>query len=131
MRLQPPKAFAALLFTILCCAGCGTSEVEKRAFVVPAKGTLTWNGSPVAGAQLTFLRVEEDLEPGLATTDARGRFQCMTNDSSEGIQPGEYVVLVHHPQGQIPKRYSMAETSPLQVVVDETGDNHFSLQLTN
>ncbi|MDB5384821.1 MAG: hypothetical protein JWM11_467 [Planctomycetaceae bacterium] len=119
-----------LVITILLVmlSGCSESKVEARAVVVPASGILTQKGQPIVGAQLTFVG-DENSEPGVALTDAKGKFKCMTNDSSEGIRPGEYVVLVSLPGGRIHSRYAAAETSPLQVSVVEEGGNQFTLQL--
>lgn len=121
-----PLSISLVLLTL---AGCSRSIVESRAEVVPASGSLTFQEKPVAGAHLTFVHEDETLEPGLALTDKRGRFRCMTNDSSEGIKSGEYVVLVVHPQGGIPARYASVDTSPLRISVADDGGNEFALRL--
>lgn len=122
------RSLFALILLLGSLNGCGPSPVEIRAVVVPAKGTLKYKGQPVAGAQLTFLNAEFE-EPGLAQTDGNGKFRCMTNDSSEGIRPGEYVVVVTHPKGGVPAKYAKADTSPLSVTVAEDDANEFPLKL--
>jgi hypothetical protein len=110
-------------------AGCSESPVAARAHVVPAGGTLTYQGRPVAGAHLTFLG-NDPAEPAFAVTDAQGRFKCMTNDSSVGVRPGDYSVTVSKPQGGIPKKYATAPDSPLQVTVEDDEEaNEFRLEL--
>lgn len=108
--------------------GCSDSIVAARGKVVPAVGTLIYRNQPVADAQLTFLG-DDASEPAFAVTDAQGRFQCMTNDSSEGLRPGNYCVVVSRPHGGIPDRYAAAGSSPLHVTVKEGVDNELSLEL--
>ena len=96
--------------------------------VFPAGGTLTYSGQPVVAAQLTFLG-DDSSEPGFAVTDEQGRFKCMTNDSSDGVAPGDYVVIVSSPRGGFPERYSDAQLSPLRITVEEEAENDFAHQL--
>jgi hypothetical protein len=117
---------AGLAFVVA--SGCQEPQVAARGKVVAASGTLTYGGRPVVGAQLTLLG-NDSAEPGFAVTDAGGRFKCMTNDSSDGVVPGEYVVTVSRPTGGIPARYSSPESSPLSITVDEAGENIFPLVL--
>jgi len=109
-------------------AGCSESPVAAKGHVVPAGGTLTYQGRPVVGAHLTFLG-DDPSEPAFAVTDAQGRFKCMTNDSSEGVRPGDYSVTVSNPKGGIPKKYATAPDSPLQVTVEDDAENEFQLVL--
>jgi hypothetical protein len=120
----------ALGLTLLTLAGCSRTPANFHANLIPADGPLKYKGEPVAGAQLTFVG-DESIEPGLAVTDSKGRFKCITNDSTEGMRAGDYVVVVAHPSRQIAKIYSSAETSPLQVSLSEDGENHFALELTD
>ena len=96
--------------------------------VVPAGGTLTYQGRPVADAKLTFHGTSPS-DSAFAITDARGNFRCMTNDSGEGIAPGDYTVTVVKSKGGIPAIYADAESSPISVAVEETEENHFNLSL--
>jgi hypothetical protein len=126
-------SFACQAYTcgllVVAVAGCSESPVAARAHVVPAGGTLTYQGRPVAGAHLTFLR-DDSSEPAFAVTDAQGRFKCMTNDSSIGLRPGDYSVTVSNPQGGIPKKYATTPDSPLQVTVEDDEEaNEFRLEL--
>lgn len=116
---------AALLLAV---AGCSESLVEERGYVVPAKGTLIYQGKPVPEAQLTFLG-DDPSEPAFAVTDANGRFQCMTNDSSEGVRPGEYRVIVASSRGGVPQKYADARSTPLKVTVEDADENHLRIEL--
>jgi hypothetical protein len=109
-------------------SGCSHSVDAVPTPVIPAEGTVIYHGQAVAGAQLTFHN--DDLpEPAFAVTDAAGKFQCMTNDSSDGIPAGEYIVTITTPAGGIPARYSAAESSPLQITVEQGAENRFLLEL--
>ena len=96
--------------------------------VVPASGTVTYKGQPVASAQLTF-HAASPSESAFALTDARGKFQCMTNDSSTGIVPGKYIVSISKPKGGIPSKYADAKSALLSVSVKEGAENQFDLEL--
>jgi hypothetical protein len=89
---------------------------------------LTYRGQPVVEAILIF-NGDDDLEPAFAVTDAAGKFQCLMNDSSEGLAPGEYVVTVTSPRGGIPGKYGAVETSPLAITIEEGAENQFRLEL--
>lgn len=120
-------AFAVAL--ALCAAGCSESIVETRGYVVPAGGTLKYRGQPVAGAQLTFLADDDESEPAFALSNAQGNFQCMTNDSSEGVRPGNYLVIVRRSQGGIPEKYASAETTTIEVTIADGDANDLPLEL--
>jgi hypothetical protein len=108
--------------------GCSHSLDAIPAEVMPVEGTLTYRGEPVPEAQLTF-RGDDRSEPAFAVTDAHGKFQCMTNDSSEGMPAGEYVVTISSPRIGIPAKYAADESTPLHVIVEESGENRFVLEL--
>ena len=109
-------------------AGCSGSNAPVPREIVPVKGTLTYRGLPVTEAQLTF-RGDDPSEPGFAVTDSSGKFRCMTNDSGEGMPPGEYVVTISCPRGGIPEKFADAELSPLQITVEEGAENEFAIDL--
>jgi hypothetical protein len=98
-------------------AGCSRSNDTSPAETVPASGTLAYHGHPVAQAQLTFWN-DALAEPAFALTDARGRFQCMTNDTGEGMPPGDYLVTVLSPVDEIPSKYADVDSSPLHITID-------------
>ena len=109
-------------------AGCSHALDDMPAEVIPVEGTLTYRGQPVPEAQLTF-RGDDRLEPAFAITDANGKFHCMTNDSSAGMPPGDYVVTIANARGGIPEKYTADETTPLRVTVEESGENRLLLEL--
>lgn len=98
-------------------AGCSTRPEFDPSDVIPVVGTLTYQGRPVAGAQIALHR-DDMPEPAFAFTNARGKFTCMTNDTN-GVYPGEYRVTVLRRRGGIPERYADAKTSPLTITVEK------------
>lgn len=94
----------------LLASGCGSGPK-----VVTAKGTVLYQGKPLAGANVTFL--PKDGESGQVTaingiTDAEGHFVLKTylggNVTSEGAVPGEYRVTIAKygpPQGMTEEEY--------------------------
>jgi hypothetical protein len=113
---------------LLAAASCSQSNALLPREIVPAQGTLTYRGKPLREAQLTF-QGDDPSEPAFAVTDSNGKFHCMTNDSSEGMPPGEYVVTISSPRGGIPERYADAELSPLRIIVEEGAENEFAIDL--
>ena len=86
------------LFATLICVCCVLSVGCKKGGLqglVPLSGTVTYNGEPVEGAQLTF--APDDAANGrsaLAKTEADGSFKAMTLVPGDGIMPGSYKVAV-------------------------------------
>src|SRR5437016_547970 len=99
-------------------SGCSGSTGPAPREFVPVQGTLTYRGQPVPDAQLTF-RGDDPSEPAFAVTDSNGKFQCMTNDSGEGMPAGEYIITISRPRGGIPEKYADADRSPLRITVEE------------
>src|SRR5690349_16946793 len=67
--------------------GCGSN-------LVPAEGTVTLDGQPLANASVGFVPDEEGLQTASGTTDKNGRFRLMIGDRKAGALPGKYKVLV-------------------------------------
>jgi hypothetical protein len=68
------------------CLGCGeNSDIEK---VVPVSGTVTYQGRPLEGYQVTFMPVD-GRRPATGITDAEGRFSLGTNALGDGAPPGQ------------------------------------------
>jgi len=82
-----PSRFSYCL-TVLCglIAGCG------QAGFVPATGTVTLNGAPLADVNVSFIP-ESEGEPAYGTTNAEGIF-ALTTRLAQGARAGSYHVLV-------------------------------------
>ena len=87
-----------LIATIVVCVCCVFSIGCKKGGLqglVPLSGTVTYNGEPVEGAQITF--APDDAANGrsaLAKTEADGSYKAMTLIPGDGVMPGSYKVAV-------------------------------------
>jgi hypothetical protein len=66
---------------------------------VPATGTVTLDGLPLADASVAFAPKDPEGKPANGVTDAAGKFQLKTflggtAGQVDGAMPGEYVVMV-------------------------------------
>lgn len=75
--------------------GCSKSRIKG---LVPAEGTVVFNGAPVEGASVMFApkKIDPSSQAGSAsaTTDKNGKFKMTTLDPGDGLFPGEYYVTV-------------------------------------
>lgn len=127
--------------------GCGSGDAFKdgRPAVVPAAGVVTWNGSPVAKAQIVFVADGGSYSAsGLSAED--GSFQLSAFPPDAGAVPGKYKVMVIKadvPEIQdenstelarakplIPTKYADPNKSGLAVEIPESGDQNIKLELT-
>lgn len=146
-------AFALLLTTAA--GGCG----RRGADVAPASGVVTFGGSPVVGAQVTFM-APTAARAAYGVTDAAGKFVLSTFGQGDGAQPGTHVVTITKPGGQdatpamsgeqadaaysaamaqasrnaaprgdLPPRYADGALSGLTAEVTKTGPNEFVFAL--
>jgi hypothetical protein len=87
-RSLAPLALSLLLLT----AGCG--EPDSSTLCVAVSITVTYNGEPVEGAQVTFFANGEGARNCQGVTDESGRAVLGTFDFDDGAQPGPYKVTV-------------------------------------
>ena len=75
-----------------------SSGCSPKLPTVPVTGTVTYNGKPLDGAQVSFVSKEEGGHGASGTTDAQGRFSMQTylagQKSVAGAMPGDYGVTV-------------------------------------
>ncbi len=142
----------SLSLGLLCTAGCGSDEDEwtaKRPKVYPAGGVVTWNGEPVEGATVQY--VSQSLDLGAAgTTDAKGKYRLTTYKNNDGAAEGQHKVVVtkriHEekptkystpeepsmvlvPKDLLPKKYSKAATTDIEVNISSSGPNEETIEL--
>jgi hypothetical protein len=115
--------------SLLCLFGCSRSTPAPLVQTIPAAGTVRYHGRPVAFVGLVF-HSQNPTESGFAMTNSQGEFRCMTNESSNGLPVGDYVVTIAGGKG-IPTRYVDAESSPISVTVEDEGKNFFAIELTD
>ena len=130
-----------LLWCAALAAGCGSDRPET----VPAGGTVTYNGKPVAEARVMFMA--EGGRPASGVTDAEGCFELMTFAPGDGALPGEHVVTVSKRETVVnsnrpddpyaptrdllPPRYAKPSESGLSAKVQADGENNFKFELSD
>jgi hypothetical protein len=112
--------------------------------VVPVTGKVFYRGSPAAGAEVVFQRL--DPATGKPAGTARGRveadgsFRLTTYRAFDGAAPGEHRVgIVWRPPARdggltanrVPERYASPEASKLKATVQAVGRNEFVFELTD
>lgn len=70
------------------CARDGYSELG----LVPVTGTVTLDGQPLAGAQVSF--EGEDKRTAIGTTDSAGHYRLMYDSEKAGTTPGQKIVRI-------------------------------------
>ena len=153
MKLWFPS-FACLLVAAAVC-GCGPSHPH----VVPTSGVVTYQGQPVAGAQVNFM-APNAARAAYGVTDAEGRFRLSTYGKEDGAVPGSHPVTVAKPtetvtgsgmspddpdggyaaamgqaarspapKSELPNKYANPQTSGLTAEVTPSGPNEFTFPL--
>jgi len=138
---------------VLFTAGCGGySQRAHIENVVPAAGTLTYQGKPLEGYQVTLLPTD-GRRPATGITDAAGKFTLGTNNVGDGAPPGTHRVAIvwspprpagemgqetindnpatlPKPKIRIPERYNDPEKSGITQDIPKRGsrDIKFDLQ---
>lgn len=74
----------------LIAGGCSRSD---RPAVIPVSGTITYNGTPVDGAIVSFSSAVGN-PAATAITDGSGKYVLHTFTEADGAAPGDYVVTI-------------------------------------
>lgn len=84
----------SLFLTTAIFIGCGGGADDSgKVPVFPASGTVTLNGSPLAGATVAF-SPQSGQPTAIATTDDQGGFSLRTYDADDGAAEGAYKVVI-------------------------------------
>jgi hypothetical protein len=130
--------------------GCGGSDLGRPTLedVVPVNGTVTYQGQPLENFQVTF-RPTDGRKPGVAITDADGKFKLGTNKLDDGCPPGPCKVGVAFappgddglgepiddpsklpkPKVKVPAKLANPDTSDITVDVPQKGLKDYALDL--
>jgi hypothetical protein len=111
--------FLCLAALVVILAGCAEPEPADRLARVPATATVTYNGSPVDGATVTFYPAGESGKGAFGRTDSSGKAILGTYESQDGAVPGEYTVTVFKTEGATSGVVGDAEESD---VPDDEGE---------
>jgi hypothetical protein len=111
----------------------------RRPRPIPVSGTVTLDGQPLAGCQITFRPIDpidpSGRSPG-GMTDSTGAFRLLSlivrGKRLPGAFPGGYEVAVVNGRNVrvVPVRYANAATSGLTAEVAKFGHNDFTFNLT-
>jgi hypothetical protein len=136
-------------------AGCSRDpNIAGRPKLVPARGHITHDGKPLAGAHITFINTALNRSAH-AISDSDGSFVLSTFDDKDGAVPGKQLVSVSkvemlhkldpsidrttmkapkNPAGPerrwlIPEKYGSTTTSGLTAEIGESGNKEIVLEL--
>jgi hypothetical protein len=126
--------FAALGVIGLAVVGCGSGTI-------PAGGTITYKGQPVADANVTFTP-DGGGKMASGRTDAQGKFTLGTDKPGDGAMPGDYRVSVTpnlptpaegdyspSPPPPFPQKYVDPSVTDLKATVKSGANNQFPFEL--
>ena len=146
---------ALCLHVLFVLFGCGRSGLPG---LVPAAGIVTFNDEPIEWAVISFAPMS-GTRSASAVTDASGKFVVTTLDYGDGMQPGEYKVIVTKKTGtsgttsasasssaedrgrsrdrkddrlivnHLPLKYGNKDTSGLTVSISSKGNKNIALKL--
>ncbi|MFH1922280.1 MAG: hypothetical protein ABIP48_20650 [Planctomycetota bacterium] len=128
---------AASAIAVIGCSGSGLPDT------VPITGLVTYNGEPVAEAQVSFIPAQG--RPASGGTGADGRFKLTTFQLDDGAVLGEHTVTIaktaptpgqeDDPYAEqislIPEKYGKLQDSPLKATVSADGPSEFKFDLTD
>jgi len=121
--------------------GCGGDGRPKR---IETSGIVTYRGAPVEGAQVMF--TSPNARSATATTDAEGRFELTTFDTSDGAVEGKHRVTItktervpgadpNNPYADtrhlLPTKYSNPAKTPLSATIVDGGETDLTFALTD
>jgi hypothetical protein len=88
-----PTWFSMLMLSALAAAGTGCFGPPTVTYtMIPVEGVITFDGEPLAGAEVMF--DSPDGPRGFGLTNENGRFTVTTRQFGAGLPEGKYRVLV-------------------------------------
>lgn len=157
--MDPKMRYLSVLFSSAVLIGCGGGGQQSAEPVFPVTGTVTFNGQPVVGADITF-RNKEKQRAAFGKTDDAGKYSLTTFTVKDGAVEGNSTVTItkHISQAEdvveadleseayipptegydppakkeesgLPEKYADAATSGLTATVTADGPNEFDFEL--
>ena len=137
-RFRLQRASAGLALALLLIIGCG----RGTPLTMPVKGTVTFQGSPLAEADVAF--TPTGGRPASGRTDTVGRFMLTTFRTNDGAMIGQHIVTVckhvkkdpnatgaYFDYVQVtPEEFGRPNESPLRADVTASGPNEFTFDIT-
>ncbi|MCA9089244.1 MAG: carboxypeptidase regulatory-like domain-containing protein [Planctomycetaceae bacterium] len=127
----------SLLLTVFA-TGCGSGVPSDRPDLATVTGTVTLDGQPLEGADVTFQ--PESARPSVGTTDSSGKYELIyLNDVKGAVVGPNRVMITTRRDGadddpssnvpeRLPKKYHAESTLSADV---EAGSNVFDFDLTS
>ena len=150
---RPFVCFSLSVLSIVWSLGCSSGQMENPDWPerYAASGTVTWQGKPVEGADVTFMS-DSGNSTAVGKTDSAGRFVLTTHVDGDGAVAGPQKVAVRRvnivdktPKDVdlsaggvalppeitwiVPEEFSNPATSGLTAVVNEDGPNEYTFDL--
>lgn len=99
--------------------GCGGHEREVPETLATVSGKVLVDNQPVAGISMQFVPAPGTAGTGgYAVTDAEGKYSVKHNSGADGVEPGEYKVVLSHmamPDGSpVPPDQSAADVGAVE-----------------
>jgi hypothetical protein len=143
--------YCALALVFVCLIGCTKSDPRKTG-LVPASGTITYNGSPLGNATIVFTPKEANKQGAGALSGVDGKFILTTISDNDGAFPTEYSVYVLKeesiqisdeelmelsrqgktlptPKSLIPIQYTNPAEPIINITIPPTGDKNLLIEL--
>ena len=130
------------------CGPAGRALPEGAMAVVPAAGTLLYNGEPVPEAIVVFTPVDaaSNFPGGSARTNMEGRFVLQAYPTYDGAVPGDYIVSAIKTQlielqttdpdadktmakSLLPDKYFSSKTSDLRATIGPDGNEDLLIEM--
>lgn len=157
--MQRSTIYILLASISLLSAGCGDAAPKGRLPVYPVTGVVTYKGTAVEGADVTFFN-ETANKSSFGRTDSQGRYKLMTYAPNDGAIEGKQIVTIAKsevppptpaiaplesenytppgvgqstdpvkPKALLPEKYGSQAKSGLMAVVNKEGPNTFDFAL--
>lgn len=124
------SALFGVVYLSICMCGCGRPALTT----IPVEGQVTWKGQPVPNGNIAFhptqLAEGGVNRIGIGRLDAKGNYKISTVTHGDGVQPGEYSVVISsrgdgkprfdpegNAQSNIPVIYGTIATTPLKATI--------------
>lgn len=152
---------SACTLLVIQIVGCGGGEpADDRPDRTPVSGKVTYNGTPVEGAMVTFKPAAADGRGATGRTDAEGNYSLGTFEGGDGAIPGSYSVTITkikveaasvtvseddpnydggasadqepaEPKNELPAKYADATSSALEATIGEEAVTDLNFELTD
>lgn len=93
MQFTMSRSPLLCLIALLAALGCTGDPSSKSTDIVPATGTVTVNGKPAEGVQVTLISSNKNEMNAFGISDAEGNFSCQQGPDRPGVPPGTYKVI--------------------------------------